>query len=121
MSASLNLSLRQAQQWLSQAQTVGDAAAVVQRVHTDSRSLQAGDLFVALKGERFDAHDFLSQAKAQGVACALAERGLQEAGLSGLQVPDSRMALGGQTNSQSWQETHFSRPLGSFTSVGTPR
>ncbi len=94
MSASLNLSLRQAQQWLSQAQTVGDAAAVVQRVHTDSRSLQAGDLFVALKGERFDAHDFLSQAKAQGVACALAERGLQEAGLSGLQVPDSRKALG---------------------------
>ena len=32
-----------------------------------------------------------------------------------------RMALGGQTNSQSWQETHFSRPFGSFTSVGTPR
>ena len=32
-----------------------------------------------------------------------------------------RMALGGQTNSQSWQETHFSRPLGSMTSVGTPR
>ena len=32
-----------------------------------------------------------------------------------------RMALGGQTNSQSWQETHFSRPCGSRTSVGTPR
>ena len=32
-----------------------------------------------------------------------------------------RMALGGQTNSQSWQETHFSRPSGSRTSVGTPR
>ena len=94
MSASLNLSLRQAQQWLSQAQAVGDAAAVVQRVHTDSRTLQPGDLFVALKGERFDAHDFLPQAKAQGIACALAERGLQAAGLTGLQVPDSRLALG---------------------------
>ena len=32
-----------------------------------------------------------------------------------------RMALGGQTNSQSWHETHFSRPFGSITSVGTPR
>ena len=32
-----------------------------------------------------------------------------------------RMALGGHTNSQSWQETHFSRPFGSITSVGTPR
>ena len=30
------------------------------------------------------------------------------------------MALGGQTNSQSWHDTHFSRPLGSFTNVGTP-
>jgi len=94
MSASLNLSVQQAQQWLSQAQAVGDTATVVQRVHTDSRTLQPGDLFVALKGERFDAHDFLPQAKAQGIACALAERGLQEAGLSGLQVPDSRVALG---------------------------
>jgi UDP-N-acetylmuramoyl-tripeptide--D-alanyl-D-alanine ligase len=94
MSTSLNLSVRQVQQWLSQAQAVGDTATVVQRVHTDSRTLQSGDLFVALKGERFDAHDFLTQAKAQGIACALAERGLQEAGLSGLQVPDSRLALG---------------------------
>jgi UDP-N-acetylmuramoyl-tripeptide--D-alanyl-D-alanine ligase len=94
MTASLNLSLRQAQQWLTQAHAVGDAATVVHRVHTDSRTLQPGDLFVALRGERFDAHDFLSQAKAQGIACALAERGLQEAGLSGLQVPDSRVALG---------------------------
>ena len=32
-----------------------------------------------------------------------------------------RIAFGGQTNSQSWHETHFSRPFGSFTSVGTPR
>ena len=94
MSAPLNLSLRQVQQWLSHAQVIGDAATVVQRVHTDSRTLQTGDLFVALKGERFDAHDFLPQAKAQGIACALAEHGLQEAGLSGLQVPDSRWALG---------------------------
>ena len=94
MTASLSLSLRQAQQWLTQAHAVGDAATVVHRVHTDSRTLQPGDLFVALKGERFDAHDFLSQAKAHGIAGALAERGLQEAGLCGLQVPDSRVALG---------------------------
>jgi UDP-N-acetylmuramoyl-tripeptide--D-alanyl-D-alanine ligase len=29
-------------------------------VHTDSRTVEPGDLFVALKGERFDAHDFLA-------------------------------------------------------------
>ncbi|HTF84261.1 MAG TPA: Mur ligase domain-containing protein, partial [Cellvibrio sp.] len=37
------------------------------RVTTDTRQLQAGDLFVALRGERFDAHDFLADAAAKGV------------------------------------------------------
>src|ERR1700678_1364557 len=32
-----------------------------------------------------------------------------------------RIAFGGHTNSQSWHETHFSRPCGSLTRVGTPR
>ncbi len=94
MSAALHLSLLQAQQWMSHAQVVGDVTAPVQRVHTDSRSLLPGDLFVALKGERFDAHDFLPQARTQGISLALAERGLAQAGLSGLQVPDTRVALG---------------------------
>ncbi|MCC2634980.1 MAG: UDP-N-acetylmuramoylalanyl-D-glutamyl-2,6-diaminopimelate--D-alanyl-D-alanine ligase, partial [Ramlibacter sp.] len=35
---------------------VGDASVEVQRVHTDTRTLQPGDLFVALKGDRFDAN-----------------------------------------------------------------
>ncbi|MFY8016767.1 MAG: UDP-N-acetylmuramoylalanyl-D-glutamyl-2, 6-diaminopimelate--D-alanyl-D-alanine ligase, partial [Inhella sp.] len=45
---------------------VGDATLGFARVHTDTRSLQPGDLFVALKGERFDAHSFLLQAQAAG-------------------------------------------------------
>ena len=45
---------------------VGDGARAFERVHTDTRTLRAGDLFVALKGERFDAHDFLPQARAAG-------------------------------------------------------
>ena len=50
-------------------------------------------MFVALKGERFDAHDFLRQAGAQGAVAALAEQGLAEAGLPGLQVANSKAAL----------------------------
>ncbi|MEN9384290.1 MAG: UDP-N-acetylmuramoyl-tripeptide--D-alanyl-D-alanine ligase [Pseudomonadota bacterium] len=77
------------------ARVVGEATALpVQRVHTDTRTLQAGDLFVALRGERFDANDYLAQAKASGAVCALAERGLAEAGLPGIEVPDARVALG---------------------------
>ncbi|AYM97669.1 UDP-N-acetylmuramoyl-tripeptide--D-alanyl-D-alanine ligase [Acidovorax sp. 62] len=76
------------------AQLVGDGATPVARVHTDTRTLQPGDLFVALKGERFDAHAFLPQAQASGAAAALAQSGLAAAGLPGLEVPDSLAALG---------------------------
>jgi len=72
---------------------VGDDAIECLRVHTDTRTLRAGDLFVALKGERFDAHDFLPQARAAGAVAALAERGLAAAGLAGLEVADSQLAL----------------------------
>jgi UDP-N-acetylmuramoyl-tripeptide--D-alanyl-D-alanine ligase len=72
---------------------VGDPACRVHRVHSDTRSLQAGDFFVALRGERFDAHTFLPQAKAAGAAAVMAERGLVEAGIAGLQVGDTRAAL----------------------------
>ena len=41
------------------------------RVSTDTRSLGAGDLYVALKGERFDGHDFVAAALAQGAVAAL--------------------------------------------------
>jgi len=77
------------------ARVVGAAAlADVTRVHTDTRSLRAGDLFVALRGERFDAHDFLPQAAAAGAVAALAEQGLTAAGLCGVEVHNSREALG---------------------------
>lgn len=76
------------------ARLVGDAAVGVQRVHTDTRSLQAGDLFVALQGEKFDAHDFLAQAKLSGAVAALAQHGIEAARMHGLQVEDSKLALG---------------------------
>ncbi len=72
---------------------VGDPATALLRVHTDTRSLRAGDLFVALRGERFDAHSFLPQAGAAGAVAAIAERGLAEAGLAGLEVSDTLHAL----------------------------
>jgi murE/murF fusion protein len=76
---------------------VGDGATAIHRVHSDTRSLRGGDLFVALKGERHDAHDFLGQAHAAGASAALAERGFSVDGhatsLPGLQVPDSLIGL----------------------------
>jgi len=93
---------------LPHATLVGDGAVAFTRVHSDTRSLQPGDLFVALKGERFDAHDFLPQAKAAGAVAALAERGLAEAGLPGLQVADSLVGL--QQLAAAWRR-RFTLPL----------
>jgi UDP-N-acetylmuramoyl-tripeptide--D-alanyl-D-alanine ligase len=102
------MTLAQAQQHLPMATWVGDASVRFSRVHTDTRSLRAGDLFVALKGERFDAHDFLSQAASHGAVAALAEHGVAEAGLPGLQVPDTKAALG--QLAAGWR-AQFSLPL----------
>lgn len=86
--------LAEAAAWVPGARLVGDGATPIARVHTDTRTLAAGDLFVALKGERFDAHDFLPQAGAQGAVAAVAQGGLEAAGLPGLEVPDTLAALG---------------------------
>jgi UDP-N-acetylmuramoyl-tripeptide--D-alanyl-D-alanine ligase len=88
------MDLQQAARWLPGARLVGDAATRVQRVHTDTRTLQPGDLFVALKGERFDAGEFLAEARAKGAVAAIAHGGLAQAGLCGLEVPDTLLALG---------------------------
>ncbi len=104
----MNLSLQRIASWLPGSRVCGDATLCVQRVHTDSRSLQVGDLFVALQGERFDAHDFLPQAAASGAVAALAQQGLDAAQLSGVEVANSRRALG--QLSQAWR-AQFDLPL----------
>ena len=55
-------------------------------VCTDTRTLKPKALFVALKGERFDGHDFVGRAAASGAAAALVED-------SGFKIPDSAKSL----------------------------
>ena len=101
-------SLAQLLPQLTGARPVGTVDQTIARVHTDTRSLQPGDLFVALKGERFDAHDFLPQARAAGAVAAIAHGGLAAAGLPGAEVPDTRLALG--ELARRWR-TQFALPL----------
>jgi UDP-N-acetylmuramoyl-tripeptide--D-alanyl-D-alanine ligase len=110
--SSMKLSLSLALSWLSQARGINVQGVVADRVHTDSRSLQAGDLFVALRGERFDGNQFIAQAKAQGavaVVCeASGEAQAAEYGLPALVVPDARIGLGELASG--WR-AQFSLPL----------
>jgi len=62
-------------------------------VSTDTRTLQAGDLFIALQGPNFDAHDFIAAAAAHGACAALVQRRV-ESSLPQLVVEDTRLALG---------------------------
>ena len=65
-------------------------------VGTDSRAIMPGMLFVALKGERFDGHDFVEQILTQGANCALvsADWAAAHPDLSLVGVADTRRALG---------------------------
>lgn len=64
----------------------------IDQVMTDSRKITPGCLFVALKGERFDAHDFAEQAK-QRVGALLVDH-LLACDLPQVVVKDTRQALG---------------------------
>lgn len=77
--------------------TKGDSSDVVLRVCTDSRVVQAGDLFVALRGEQFDAHDYLDAVAESGAAAVLVERGRSwnpDSECAVIEVDDTRVALG---------------------------
>jgi UDP-N-acetylmuramoyl-tripeptide--D-alanyl-D-alanine ligase len=98
------MTLAQAHALLPAAVLVGDGNVAIERVHTDTRSLRPGDLFVALRGERFDAHDFLAAAHAAGAVAAIAERGLGTDMPNGLQVDDPLAAL--QQLAGAWRGRH---------------
>ena len=67
-------SLREAAALIPGATVLGDDSVTFERVSTDSRSAGPGDLFVAIKGDRFDAHDFLPEVAARNVTAALVTR-----------------------------------------------
>lgn len=83
-------------------------------VSTDSRAITPGHLFVALRGERFDGHDFVEQVLQQGAAAAMvdrrwvAERPADAPALPLLVVDDTRLGLG--RLAAGWR-ARFSLPL----------
>ena len=64
-------------------------------VSTDSRAVQPGELFVALKGERFDAHEYLPEAQRRGAVAAVTARVVElQPQIPQVVVADTRLALG---------------------------
>lgn len=76
---------------------LGDGAVVFDTVSIDTRTLTPGALYVALRGERFDGHDFAGVAAERGAVALLVERPLvagPAAGLSQIVLADTRAGLG---------------------------
>lgn len=80
---------------LSQATISADLASDVSLsgLTTDSRRIAPGNLFVALRGDNFDAHDFLEQVASSGAAAVIAERVPANFALPAIIVPDTKQAL----------------------------
>ena len=86
---------------LEAAQATGGSASTAGHaftgISTDSRHIAAGELFVALRGEHFDGHDFVTTVLAHGAAAAMVDQAWAAAapeGLPLLVVADTRLALG---------------------------
>lgn len=80
-------------------------------VGTDTRSLPAGALFVAIQGERFDGNDYLEAAAARGAAGALVSR-TSDLALPQIEVADTRRAFGAMA--RAWRE-NFAIPVAAIT------
>jgi UDP-N-acetylmuramoyl-tripeptide--D-alanyl-D-alanine ligase len=75
---------------------------------TDSRAVKPGDLFVALRGERFDAHDFIADVQAVGAAAIVVAHDCPHAAGTLIRVADTRIALG--DIARAWR-SRFELPL----------
>ena len=72
----------------------GDAERLYRGISTDTRSLCPGDVFVAIKGDRFDGHAFVGEAVAGGCAAVISAHALDECPVTVYRVPDTLTALG---------------------------
>jgi len=82
--------LSEAASWIGASLQGPDVA--ISGVGSDTRRLRPGDLFVALRGERFDGHDYLQEAQTRGAVAAMVSRSL-EGSLPQLVVDDTRGGL----------------------------
>lgn len=87
------LTLSQIAAWCGADDPEGCGETRITGVESDSRAIAPGNLFIALKGERVDGHDFLGAAAKNGAAAALVEHPV-ETGLPCLVVPDALLAYG---------------------------
>jgi len=76
------------------ANLIGDEQTAVENINTDTRKSVSNSLFFALKGEHFDAHQYLDKAVEQGATALVVQQANTEIAMPQLVVADTRLALG---------------------------
>src|SRR3984893_3716908 len=104
--------LREAALEIPGAIVIGDENVAFERVSTDSRTAGPGDLFIAIRGDRFAAHNFLPQVAQRGIAAALGTRMPDDFSVPAIKVKDTRLALGALA--YGWRK-RFTLPLVAVT------
>ncbi len=113
MSAGFSMRLIEIARILDASQHGGSAEdRLLTGVSTDSRSVKVGELFVALSGENFDGHAFVTRAAERGAVAALVSRVVPEAKIPQILVGDTRLALG--RLAQAWRQ-RFQIPVLALT------
>jgi len=98
------------------------AAALTQvssTIQTDSRMVKPGEVFLALRGEKFDGHDFVPAAIAQGALAAIVDCGYASQDLPVLQVTNTLSAY--QQLARWWRDRLNIPVIGITGSVGKPQ
>jgi UDP-N-acetylmuramoyl-tripeptide--D-alanyl-D-alanine ligase len=96
--------------------SAADLAQVSSGIQTDSRIIKPGEVFVALRGEKFDGHEFVSTAIAQGAIAAIVDFDYENPGLPVLQVNNTLEAY--QKIGRWWRDRFHIPIIGVTGSVG---
>lgn len=87
-------------------------ALAIERISKDTRTLQAGDLYIAIVGEAFDGHQFVAQAQSKGAAAAIVETLAADCALPQIQVANSIQAL---AKLAAFERQQFTGPIVAIT------
>lgn len=101
------ISLEELARYIPNARLIGDPKTCVRAISTDTRKLAGGPTFFALRGDRFDAHDFLEEAVAAGASALVVDREVSSR-VPQIVVPDTRQALADAA--RGWRQ-RFTLPL----------
>ena len=103
-------------QWVSKPWENGRPDVLITGISKDTRTLQPGDLYIALRGDNFDGHDFVAAAFAKGASGALVADDFRWSNNPVLQVPDTLQGLQGLA--RGYRATWTATVIGITGSVG---